>query len=162
MFRKALIPLDGSDSTELVIPYATQLAKGLDIPLVLLSIVEKEAMPSASHAGSPSSPRSEGAPTAAPPRPEPLDRYICLRETFGRRSPVRLNGLTRERAGLRPTRSGPRPSIPPLPRNDVEKRLAGEIAPEVLAEQLVCPLQVLDVTAGTRDVRRYEDVAHLP
>ncbi len=91
MFRKALIPLDGSDSTELVIPYATQLAKGLDIPLVLLSIVEKEAMPSASHAGSPSSPRSEGGPTAAPPRPEPLDRYICLRETFGRRSPVRLN-----------------------------------------------------------------------
>ncbi len=40
MFRKVLVPLDGSDVAELILPYVSQIAKGLDIPLVLFSTVE--------------------------------------------------------------------------------------------------------------------------
>ena len=43
MFSKVLVPLDGSDVAEVILPYTAQLAKGLDIPLVLISVVERTA-----------------------------------------------------------------------------------------------------------------------
>ncbi|MDA1348970.1 MAG: universal stress protein [Chloroflexi bacterium] len=42
MFRKILVPLDGSDLAEGVLPYASQLAKSLGIPLVLFSVGDPE------------------------------------------------------------------------------------------------------------------------
>ena len=44
MFRKVLVPLDGSDLAEGVLPYASQLAKSLSIPLVLLSVVDPDGI----------------------------------------------------------------------------------------------------------------------
>ena len=40
MFRKLLVALDGSDVAQAILPFASQLAKGLDIPLVLFSAVQ--------------------------------------------------------------------------------------------------------------------------
>lgn len=44
MFKKALVPLDGSRLAEGILPYVSQLAKGLDMPLVLLSVVDPDAV----------------------------------------------------------------------------------------------------------------------
>ena len=40
MFDKILVPLDGTELAEGVLRYVSRLAKGLDIPLVLLSVVD--------------------------------------------------------------------------------------------------------------------------
>lgn len=48
MFSKILVPLDGSEVAEVILPYAAQLAKGLDIPLVLISVIERTARESKS------------------------------------------------------------------------------------------------------------------
>ena len=40
MFTKVLVPLDGSELAEGIIPYVSQLAKGLGFPLVLLSVID--------------------------------------------------------------------------------------------------------------------------
>lgn len=40
MFKKILVPLDGSKLAEGILPYVTQLARGLDIPVTLLSVVD--------------------------------------------------------------------------------------------------------------------------
>ena len=40
MFNKVLVPLDGSNITGLILPYVTQLAGGMDIPILLLSVIE--------------------------------------------------------------------------------------------------------------------------
>ena len=44
MFEKILVPLDGSELAEGILPYASQLAKGLDIPMVLLAVVDRHAL----------------------------------------------------------------------------------------------------------------------
>ncbi len=44
MFRKALVPLDGSELSEGVLPYVSALAKGLNIPLALLTVIDLEAV----------------------------------------------------------------------------------------------------------------------
>ncbi len=40
MFKKVLVPLDGSELAEGILPYVSQLAKGLGFPLVLLSVID--------------------------------------------------------------------------------------------------------------------------
>ena len=40
MFTKALVPLDGTELAEGILPYVSQLSKGLNMPLVLLSVVD--------------------------------------------------------------------------------------------------------------------------
>ena len=40
MFGKILVPLDGTELAEGVLPYVSRLAKGLDIPVALLSVVD--------------------------------------------------------------------------------------------------------------------------
>ena len=42
-FNKVLVPLDGSEVTESILPYVAQLAKGLEIPVVVLSVIEELA-----------------------------------------------------------------------------------------------------------------------
>lgn len=42
MFRKMLIPLDGSGVAEGVLPYASRLARGLGIPVVIMSVVNPD------------------------------------------------------------------------------------------------------------------------
>ena len=39
MFDKVLVPLDGTRESQAIVPYVTQLASGLDLPLVLLSVI---------------------------------------------------------------------------------------------------------------------------
>ena len=42
MFRKILVPLDGSEVAEGILPFASALARGLDIPLALLTVVDPD------------------------------------------------------------------------------------------------------------------------
>jgi nucleotide-binding universal stress UspA family protein len=44
MFKKVLVPLDGTEMAEGILPYVTQIAKGLDTPLVLLSVIDPDAL----------------------------------------------------------------------------------------------------------------------
>lgn len=44
MYKKLLIPLDGSQLSEAILPYARVLAKGLKIPVDLLRIIEREVI----------------------------------------------------------------------------------------------------------------------
>ena len=44
---KALVPLDGSEVTELILPYVSQLASGLHIPVVVLSVIARGETPHA-------------------------------------------------------------------------------------------------------------------
>ena len=44
MFRKILVPLDGSDEAEAILPYVSHLASGMDIGVVLLSVMDSGAM----------------------------------------------------------------------------------------------------------------------
>ena len=44
MFQKMLIPLDGTELAEGILPYVSQLARGFDIPIVLLSVVDPDAV----------------------------------------------------------------------------------------------------------------------
>ena len=44
LLRKILVPLDGSELAEGILPYVAQLAKGLDIPLVLLTVMEPDSL----------------------------------------------------------------------------------------------------------------------
>jgi nucleotide-binding universal stress UspA family protein len=43
MFRKLLVPLDGSEQAAGVLPYVVRLASGLDVPIVLLTVIDSEA-----------------------------------------------------------------------------------------------------------------------
>ena len=43
MFNKVLVPLDGSGESEGILPYVSQLARGLDIPMVLLMAIDRSA-----------------------------------------------------------------------------------------------------------------------
>ena len=38
MFEKILVPLDGSQTAESILPYVTHLAKGLQTPVVVLVV----------------------------------------------------------------------------------------------------------------------------
>jgi len=40
MFQKVLIPLDGSEQADRILPYVSRLARGLNIPAVVMSVVE--------------------------------------------------------------------------------------------------------------------------
>ena len=42
-FNKVLVPLDGSEVTESILPYISQLAKGLEVPVVVLAVIEELA-----------------------------------------------------------------------------------------------------------------------
>lgn len=42
MFKKILVPLDGSELAEGILPYVMQMARGLDLPVTLLSVVDPE------------------------------------------------------------------------------------------------------------------------
>ena len=42
MYSKVLVPLDGSELSERVLPYARSLAKALKIPVELLQVIEPE------------------------------------------------------------------------------------------------------------------------
>ncbi len=44
MFEKILVPLDGSKLAEGILPYASLLAKGLDIPLQLLAVIDHDTL----------------------------------------------------------------------------------------------------------------------
>ena len=44
MFRKILVPLDGSDEAEAILPYVSHIASGMDIRVVLLSVMDSGAM----------------------------------------------------------------------------------------------------------------------
>ena len=44
MFQKILVPLDGTDTTEEILPYVVRLAKAFDVPLALHTIVDSDAM----------------------------------------------------------------------------------------------------------------------
>jgi nucleotide-binding universal stress UspA family protein len=43
MFRKLLVPLDGFEQAGGILPYAVRLASSLDIPIVLLTVIDPEA-----------------------------------------------------------------------------------------------------------------------
>src|SRR4030067_3840133 len=63
MFKKALVPLDGSKAAEAIIPYASYLAKGFNIPVVLMTAVSPHAF---DELGAPKAP----AKTRVPINPE--------------------------------------------------------------------------------------------
>ncbi len=44
MFRKILVPLDGSDEAEAILPYVSHMAAGMDIGVVLLSVMDRGAL----------------------------------------------------------------------------------------------------------------------
>jgi len=44
MINKILVPLDGSDEAEVILPYVSRLAVGLDVPVVLLAVLDQESM----------------------------------------------------------------------------------------------------------------------
>ncbi len=44
MFRKILVPLDGTDETEAILPYVSHIAAGMDLGVVLLSVMDSGAM----------------------------------------------------------------------------------------------------------------------
>ncbi len=44
MFQKLLVPLDGTELAEGILPYVSQLARGFDIPIVLLSVVDPDTV----------------------------------------------------------------------------------------------------------------------
>ncbi len=44
MFQKVLVPLDGTELAEGILPYVSFLARGLNIPLVLVSVVDLDAI----------------------------------------------------------------------------------------------------------------------
>jgi hypothetical protein len=44
MFTKALVPLDGTEVSEGIIPFVTQFARGLDIGVVLATAVELDPL----------------------------------------------------------------------------------------------------------------------
>ncbi|MGH8057184.1 MAG: universal stress protein, partial [Candidatus Entotheonellia bacterium] len=43
MFQKVLVPLDGSEQADRILPYVSRLARGLNIPVVVMSVVESGA-----------------------------------------------------------------------------------------------------------------------
>ncbi len=43
MFTKMMVPLDGSDLAEGILPYVTHFAKGLGIPITLLTVIDQGA-----------------------------------------------------------------------------------------------------------------------
>ena len=43
MFSKVLVPLDGSEVAQAILPYVTEVARSLDVPLVLHSVIDKGA-----------------------------------------------------------------------------------------------------------------------
>ncbi len=44
MFQKVLVPLDGSELAEGILPYVSQLTRGMRIPVLLLSVVDPDAV----------------------------------------------------------------------------------------------------------------------
>jgi nucleotide-binding universal stress UspA family protein len=64
MFKKALVPLDGSELAEGILPYVSQLARGLEMSLVLLSVVDPDDVELPE--------RLRVAPAEAPPRIVPV------------------------------------------------------------------------------------------
>jgi nucleotide-binding universal stress UspA family protein len=64
MFKKALVPLDGSDLAEGILPYVSQLATGLEMTLVLLSVVDPDEVELPE--------RLRVAPSEPPPRIVPV------------------------------------------------------------------------------------------
>ena len=44
MIEKILVPLDGSDQAESILPYVSTLAKGLDAPVLLLSVLDRGSL----------------------------------------------------------------------------------------------------------------------
>lgn len=44
MFKKVLVPLDGTELAEGILPYVSRLAKGLDIPMLLVSVIDPDAV----------------------------------------------------------------------------------------------------------------------
>jgi nucleotide-binding universal stress UspA family protein len=44
MFRKILVPLDGSDEAEAILPYVSHIASGMDIGVALLSVMDRGAL----------------------------------------------------------------------------------------------------------------------
>ena len=44
MFRKILVPLDGSDEAEAILPYVSHVAAGMDIGVVLLSVMDRGSL----------------------------------------------------------------------------------------------------------------------
>ena len=44
MFRKILVPLDGSDEAEAILPYVSHMAAGMDIGVALLSVMDRGAL----------------------------------------------------------------------------------------------------------------------
>ena len=43
MFRKILVPLDGSDEAEAILPYVSHIASGMDLEVTLLSVMDRGA-----------------------------------------------------------------------------------------------------------------------
>jgi nucleotide-binding universal stress UspA family protein len=60
MFTKILVPMDGSELSEAILPEVAYLAKGLDIPVELVSIVDAGTPPVAHEAASPGIVRYQG------------------------------------------------------------------------------------------------------
>ena len=44
MFSKILVPVDGPEMAEAILPYVTQLARALVVPLVLLTVIERRSV----------------------------------------------------------------------------------------------------------------------
>ena len=44
MFQKILVPLDGTELAESILPYVSQLAIGLNAPLVLFTVIDPDAV----------------------------------------------------------------------------------------------------------------------
>jgi nucleotide-binding universal stress UspA family protein len=44
MFQKVLVPLDGSELAEGILPYVSQLARGLNIPVLVMSVVSPDTL----------------------------------------------------------------------------------------------------------------------
>ena len=44
MFEKALVPLDGSELAEGILPYVSQLMKGVDGSIILLTVIDPDAV----------------------------------------------------------------------------------------------------------------------
>jgi nucleotide-binding universal stress UspA family protein len=66
MFKKILVPLDGTRQAEVILPYISQLAKGFHIPVMVMTVVDPHALDASR---SPNASKTSGK-SAVPVHPE--------------------------------------------------------------------------------------------
>ena len=86
MFTKALVPLDGSELAEGILPFICQFGRGLSAPLVLLSVIDPHAVESGERSIDDEMPAGENFAGAHRAAVRPLRDPMEMAETAVRRN----------------------------------------------------------------------------